>query len=187
MPALKLDIIVTPTYDVNTIAVVDVSIYPTDPPNVTTPTLEVDVPGFSPVYLPFTIQETNVFNSTDLGITTAGNEESLPDGIYCFKYTVDPANENYVEKSIIRVDKLQEKFDEAFMKLDMMECDREIKKHGMVDLMSIYFFIQGAIAAANNCETIDSTKLYIQADRMLHTFMKNDCGCSGNNYVINFQ
>ena len=86
----------------------------------------------------------------------------------------------------MRVDRLQERFDEAFMKLDMMECDRAIKTQSKVDLNTIYFFIQGAIAAANNCAIVDANKLYNQASTMLTQFNKNNCGCSGNNYAINF-
>jgi hypothetical protein len=47
--------------------------------------------------------------------------------------------------------------------------------------------IQGSIAAANNCAVDTSNKLYVQADRMLNNFIKTNCGCSGNNYIINFQ
>ena len=86
----------------------------------------------------------------------------------------------------MRVERLQEKFDKAFMKLDMMECDRAIKMQSKVDLMTIYFFIQASIASANNCAVTEATKLYIHAERMLKTFMSEDCGCSGNNYVLNF-
>ena len=73
----------------------------------------------------------------------------------------------------MRVEQLQEKFDGAFMKLDMMECDRAIKTQAKVDLNSIYFFMQGAIAAANNCADVEATKLYNQADMMLNNFIKN--------------
>jgi hypothetical protein len=180
-----LNIVVLPTYDIHTIAVADMSTYDPDPP--TTPTLEITVPGFAVVSLVFVPDETNIFDSTDLGITTAGNECSLPDGIYCFKYMVDPSSTEYVEKSIMRVDRLQQKFDEAFMTLDMMECDRAIKTQSKVELNTIWFFIQGSIAAANNCATVDSTKLYIKASEMITTFMENNCGCSGTNYIINFQ
>jgi ribosome-associated translation inhibitor RaiA len=110
----------------------------------------------------------------------------LPDGVYNLKYTIAPAYKNYVEKSIMRVEKLQEKFDDAFMKLDMMECDRAIKTQQKVDLNTIYFFIQGAIAAANNCAITEANKLYVQADKMLTNFIKNGCQCSGTNYVTNF-
>jgi hypothetical protein len=46
--------------------------------------------------------------------------------------------------------------------------------------------MQGAIAAANNCADIEATRLYTQADMMLNNFIKNNCGCSGTNYIINF-
>jgi hypothetical protein len=68
------------------------------------------------------------------------------------------------------------------MKLNMMECDGAIRKQSKETLSSIYFFIQWAIAAANNCAIVEANKLYKQADRMLTSFMKNNCGCSGNNY-----
>lgn len=185
MLTLSYNIVILPTYDLYTLAVKDNSTYPDDPPVVIDPIMEIVVPGFDTVYLPFVVEETNIYNSTDLGITTAGNEEPLPDGIYCFKYTVDATV--VVDKSILRVERLQEKFDKAFMQLDMMECDRAIKTQSKVDLMTIYFFIQGAIAAANNCMTVQATKLYQKANSMLDGFVNNNCNCSGNNYVINFQ
>lgn len=182
MADLKLDIIVVPTYNVLNLAVMDASTYPDNPPLVSGATIEIDVPGFGVVSLPFIVGEINIFTSSNLGITAVGVSEPLPDGIYHLKYSTAPAYINYVEKTIIRVDKLQEKFDKAFMRLDMMECDRAIKMQAKVDLNTIYFFIQGAIAAANNCAEIESNKLYTQANNMLNNFTKNNCGCSGNNY-----
>lgn len=183
MPTLKLDIVVIPTYDKKLLTILDVSTYVTQPVN---PTIEICIPGWDTAILPFTDSTYNTFNSTTLGITTEGNEQDLFDGIYYLKYSIDPAFENYVEKSILRVDKLQEKFDEAFMKLDMMECDRAIKQQSKVDLNTIYLLIQGSIAAANNCSSIESLKLYNKANSLLDHFLKNNCGCSGNNYVLNY-
>ena len=40
----------------------------------------------------------------------------------------------------LALDKIQEKFDNVFMTLDMMECDRAIKAQAKVELSSIYFF-----------------------------------------------
>jgi hypothetical protein len=57
----------------------------------------------------------------------------------------------------------------------------------MVELNTIYFFIQGAIAAANNCANVQAEKLYAQAYSMLENMQSGNCGCSGNNYYINFQ
>jgi hypothetical protein len=186
--ALQLDILVVPTYNTLTLGIADASIYPTNPPVVSSPTIEITVPGFDVVSLPFNVNDFNIFNSLSLGLTTFGQPLlPLPDGVYKLRYTVAPAYENFVEKTIIRVEQLQEKFDEAFMKLDMMECDRAIKTQQKVDLNTIYFFIQGAIAAANNCAVAESNKLYNQANMMLNNFIKNNCGCSGTNYVLNFQ
>ena len=184
MPTLNLDILVLPTYNKMLLGVADASTYVTPPVN---PTIEITVPSFGTVVLPFTENDYNLFNSESLGITASGAAlVPLPDGIYKLKYSIVPAATNYVEKTILRVDQLQEKFDEAFMKLDMMECDKAIKTQSKVDLNTIYFFINGAIAAANNCALDTATKLYDQAQKMLNNFVKNNCNCSGNNYVINF-
>lgn len=181
MPALNLDILVVPTYNTLTLGVVDASTY--DVPSPSAPTIEISVPGFGKVTLPFVPNDFNIFNSTSLGLTELGDPLTpLPDGVYTLRYSISPAYINFVEKNIIRVEMLQEKFDEAFMQLDMMQCDLAIKQQQKVDLNSIYFFIQGAIAAANNCAVETANKLYRQATIMLNNFNKRGCQCSGNNY-----
>lgn len=187
MPTLKLDFLVVPTYNTLTLGVIDASTYPTNPPVVTSPTVEITPPGFDTATIAFNVNNFNIFTTANLGITPVGTSSPLPDGVYHIKYSIAPAYTNFVEKSIMRTDKIQERFDEAFMKLDMMECDSAIKTQSKVELNSIYFFIQGAIAAANNCAIVDANKLYRQADRLLSNFMKNDCGCSGTNYINNFR
>jgi hypothetical protein len=187
MADLKLDILVIPTYNTYTLGVADASTYPTNPPVVSAPTITIIVPTFGEVTLPFNVNDFNVFTSTSLGITAVGEPMlPLPDGVYTLTYTVAPSYDNTVTKTIMRTEIIQEKFDKAFMKLDMMECDRAIKTQQKVDLNSIYFFIQGSIAAANNCAIDEANKLYVQADKMLNNFIKNNCGCSGNNYAPNF-
>ena len=187
MPTLNLDILVVPTYNTLTLGVADASTYPTNPPVVTAPTIEIDVPSLGVVILPFVVNEFNIFTSASLGLTVIGEPLiPLPDGLYSLKYTVAPAYLNFVEKGIMRIDRIQEKFDEAFMKLDMMECDLAIKTQQKVNLNSIYFFIQGSLAAANNCAIDEANKLYTQANNMLNNFIKNNCNCSGNNYLRNF-
>jgi hypothetical protein len=186
MPNLQLDILVVPTYSVLTLRIVDASIYPTDPPVVSSPSVEIHIPGFGTKILPFVPGEDNIFTSSTLEITEEGCNQPLPDGIYRIKYSVAPAYANYVEKTILRVERLQEKFDNAFLQLNMMECDRALRTQASVQLNTINFFIQGAIAAANNCAEHESNVLYAQANSMLDKFLKSNCGCSGNNYQINF-
>lgn len=183
---LQLDIIIPPSYSVLLLSVTDASIYPDNPPIVSAPTIEIDIPNFGTKILPFLPSQTNIFASDTLGITEVGCKQSLPDGIYRLKYSVAPAYLNYVEKTIMRVDKLQEKFDNAFLQLDMMECNSALKTQASVNLNTINFLIQGSIASANNCAEADALKLYTQASNMLDQFLKSNCGCSGNNYVLNF-
>lgn len=179
-----LDILVIDTHDANTLGIADISTYATTP---VSPTISITVPGFDPVLLPFTPNDFNVFNSATLGLSVVGDPlQPLPDGVYYLTYSVAPALTNFVNKTIMRVDQIQERFDEAFMKLDMMECDLAIKQQQKVELNSIYYFIQGSIAAANNCAVDTANKLYVQASKMLTNFIKNNCGCSGSNYFNSF-
>lgn len=180
-----LDILVIDTHNVLTLGIADASVYDSVP---TSPTIEITVPGFDVISLPFVPEDFNLFNSTILGLSAVGDPmQPLPDGIYYLKYSIAPALTNYVEKTIMRVEQIQEKFDNAFMKLDMMQCDLAIKQQSKVELNSIYYFIQGSIAAANNCAIETSNKLYMQANKMLDNFIRNNCGCSGTNYLVNFR
>lgn len=186
MADLSLDILVIPTYNTKTLGVADNSTYP-DSPAVQAPTIEITVPGFGLVSIPFTPNDFNVFNSSSLELTAVGEDLiAIPDGVYTLTYSVTPAYLNYVTKNIMRVEQIQERFDNAFMKLDMMQCDLAIKKQSKVELNSIYFLIQGSIAAANNCAVDVANKLYLQASKQLDRFINNNCGCSGTNYLTNF-
>jgi hypothetical protein len=187
MAALDLNFIVVQTNSPMTMTILDASVYPTNPPIVSNPTIVINVPGFGKVELPFTPNTYNTYNSTNLGMTTLGNEIPLHDGIYKIRYFVTPEAQTFVEHAILRVDKLLEKYYAAFLTLDMMECDMAIKTQSFVQLSTIMTFIQGAVAAANNCASVESDKLYKQANKMLDSFITADCGCSGNNYVINLK
>ncbi len=184
---MTLDFLVINTYNTKTLGIADISVYDTDPPSVSAPTMQITVPGFTtPVSIPFNVQDFNVYNSVILGLSSYPNFAPLPDGVYFMKYSVAPATTNFVEKNIMRTEAIQEKFDNAFMKLDMMECDSAIRTQSKVVLNSIWYLIQGSIAAANNCAIDTANKLYAQANRQLDYFIANQCGCTGNNYINNF-
>jgi len=179
MADLNLDIFYLQTYNVTSIAFADSSTYPNEPPQVIAPSIRITPPGFNAVELPFVVNTYNVFNSVSLGLSPVGDIQPLPDGVYYVTYSVSPALENFVDKSFMRTDKIQEKFDSAFMSLDMMECDSAIKAQAKVELSSINFLIQGSIASANSCAITTSVTLYGQADRMLDRFINGGCGCQG--------
>jgi hypothetical protein len=187
MTDLKLDILVVPTYNTKTMGIADASRYPNDMSGIMSPTIEITIPGFGRKIFPFSIDNFTIYSSSTLELTEVGDEDvPLPDGVYFLKYSIAPAYINFVEKSIIRVDVLQEKFDEAFMHLDFMDSNRSIKMQTKVDLDTVYYFIQGAIAAANNGAVDEASKLYTQADKMLTNIIGNNCGYSENNYITNF-
>lgn len=190
--ATTLNFLVINTYSTLTLGVADNSVYDSTPTGatmvVTLPTGVTTLTGGTTVSIPFTPNDYNIFNSATLQLSAVGTSVPLPDGIYGLTYSVvtfPPVSP--VSKSIMRTAKIQEKFDNAFMKLDMMECDMAIKTQQKVVLSSIYFLIQGSIAAANNLASTQSAKLYQQANMMLDNFLLNNCGCSGNNYIVNFQ
>lgn len=187
MATLKLKIVVLDTHDITTMCIDDASTYPTEPPVVTNPILLVEPPGYPLVSLPFLVQDRNYITSDILGITSPiGNTQPLPDGFYRLSYSVSPSATYFHTISIMRVDKLQEKFDKVFLTLDMMVCDGAIKSQAKVNLYSIYLLIQGAMAAANACAITEANKLYDKASSMLDTMLSRNCGCTGNNFVINF-
>lgn len=182
---MNLSIISVPTYDKKTMAIDDATVYPLGSV-VTNPLIEIIVPGYpdDPFSLPFTNGGLNTFVSSDFDL---GTDLVLPDGIYYLKYTATVDSVGYeVSKTIIRIDELQEKYDEAFLTLDMLECDRKIKMQSKSELNTIYFFIQGSVAAANNCAVVEAERLYGQAYLMLERFILSGCTCCGSNYVINF-
>jgi hypothetical protein len=184
--ATVLDVLVLPTYSSLTLGIVDASVYDIAEP-VAAATIEITPPGFDLISLPFSTDSYNLYTSATLGITATGEETSpLPDGVYYLTYSIAPAYVTAINKTIMRIEQIQEKFDRAFMKLDMMECDRAIKIQSKDTLNTIYFFIQSAVAAANNCAVFEANKLYITANKMLDNFIVNNCGCTGTNYIVNF-
>lgn len=184
--ALRLDFFVQQVANKELLVIADASSYPNDPPQVVNPTIEITPPGFDPVSFPFDTETYNTFTSDMLEITEPGVVSPLPDGIYTIKYSVDPPDDISVQKSYMRTEQIQEMFDEAFMTLDMMECDRAIKQQAIVELNSIYFFIQGSISAANNCALVQAQKLYTQAYKMLDRLTKAECGCNGSIYPYRY-
>jgi hypothetical protein len=204
MAATLLNISILSSYNVNNFVVLDHSIYGdvlgTPDTDYYNRILKITPPGFNQVEfnnlaapndLPpiFPPGEYEVYTSVQLlGSDPTTDPQALPDGIYTLEYGIyldvpEVLYENTcIKRSIMRIDKIQEKFDNVFMTLDMMECDRAIKAQAKVELSSIYFFIQGAVSAANNCAVIQSEKLYQKADQMLDRFLNNNCGCSGTLY-----
>ena len=174
-----LNLTILPSYDAKQMLVGDISEYPSNW-NIVSPTIEVTIPAFGIKTMPFTARSVMVLNAPVLGLDT--NLSPLPDGLWTIKYSISPALTYNVTKTFLRVDRLYASFDEAFLKLDMMECDLQLKREQFKYLYHIEFYIQGAIAAGNKCANKLAIKLYNKAARMISNFVNNQClDCNGIN------
>lgn len=172
-----MNILVMESHSLENLLLADISYYPSGF-TIVSPTLEITPPNYSLKTIPFTAQGIEVFNSNSLGITDGTcSPIELPDGIYNLKYSVYPSYKNYVKKTFIRVEKLLEKFDKAYLKLDISQCDLAFRIVERKELDLIWGYINGAIASANNCAEKQAMELYNKADKHLDKFIKT-CKCN---------
>jgi hypothetical protein len=179
MASATIDFIQLPVYNTNTIVFGDTSHYDSGF-SVLTPTRQITPPGFAMKSIAYTPLTVEVYDSASLGITCSESgcaKSSLPDGIWTIKQMVAPTNIYVLEKTFLKVDKFYEKFDAAYLKLDIMQCDGVLKTTQEKELNNIEFYIQGAIAASNACATKRALELYIKANSLLDKFVKNQ-NCS---------
>lgn len=178
-----LDFTVVDTHDPLTLGIVDTSIYPTNF-TVVNPTFEVTPPSFPKIALPYNVHEVLFINSNTLNITcvpTPALLTPLPDGIWTIKQSIAPAINWNLEKKFLRTTNIEQKFGKAFLKTDLIECNQDIRIEQMKVLDEIYFYIQAAISAANQCNYILAMKLYTNANTMLDNFIKGNCKGKQNN------
>jgi len=172
-----LDITLIPTYSTKTIGFADITPFPIGY-NVSNSNIEITAPGFRKVSANFVAKSVNVYNANNINICAAGEPLSpLPDGIWTVKYSIAPNNLLFVEKSFIRTEVIECKYAKAFLKLDLSECDNEIKKSRKQILKKIRLFIDGAVASANDCDLEGAMKLYNKANEMLDRFIDGECDC----------
>lgn len=173
----RLDFTVVDTHNVLTLGVADLSFYP---PNfqIITPTYEITPPSFMKATVAFTPGSLNIFNSNTLNITCVDDVSllvDLPDGIWSIRQSIAPPIKYNIYRTFIRTTLLERKFGNAFLKLDLNPCDQNRRTEGMKVLDEIFFFIQAAIAAANQCNNLLAMDLYRTADTMLDNFMRDRC------------
>lgn len=168
----NLDLLFPDTHNLKLLAVVDISSYPKGF-RITHPNLEVTPPNFERVHLSFSPGGMNLYNSHNLGLTCGDECDliDLPDGIWSMKYTIPPVADNYVEKTFLRVDQLKVRLERAFLCTNIDECDSDVKYQDMKRIDQIWFYIQGAIAEANQCNNMMAMKLYKLADGMITKFL----------------
>lgn len=172
---INIDIDYFPTRRLRSLGIVDYSHY--DSKIVVNPAIFIKIPGFqNSIKLRFKPEEINLFNSNNLGLTSASNMEelaNLPDGIYQVSYTgVIDSKEFKKEINFLRVDKLQNKLKESILKLNITDCNTE--KSNILKLQETQFMIYSAIANAEDCNLEKAISLYKLADETLDKFLQ-DC------------
>lgn len=161
------------THNLLTLGLADISIYPATF-TVVNPTYSITPPGFPVVQVPYTKSSVNIYNSNNLNITCVTDVRLLaflPDGIWKIQQSIAPVLEYLNEKTFLRVSRMKHEFGLAFMKVEM-GCDTWVKEDKMKYLHQIYAYIEGAIAAANQCNNVLAMDLYRIADRTLKNFMR---------------
>lgn len=163
MTTPKLDIAVHNTYNSNILAIADVSFYPIgfNPNN---PYIEITPPGMPKVTLLFTPKGMNIFNSENLNLTS-GCPGPLPDGIYLLRYSIHPNYENFVEKSILRIDATMEKLDALYLGINLQRFDDKVVESTLEQVDVIELLLQGAMSAANECDEKLAYDLFRRANK----------------------
>ena len=154
------------------LGIADISYYPSNFTK-TNPTLEIPPPGFNKSVLTYTPSSLNLFNSNDLGITCGDDSCSLtelPDGIWAVKMSVNPPDQYNKSKNFLRTKELERRWGIALMKTDIVNCNGDIKSQQLTILDEIWYYIQCAIGAANDCNYKVSINLYREALEMLKDF-----------------
>lgn len=165
MTTPQLDIAIHNTYNSNVLAIADVSFYPVgfNPNN---PFVEITPPGMPKVTTLFTPRGINVFNSENLNLTS-GCPGPLPDGVYDIRYSIHPNYDLYAERSILRLDATFEKLDTLYLGVNLKRLDSKVSEDVLRQLDVIEVFLQGAMSAANKCDTKFAYDLFLKANKLL--------------------
>ena len=131
------------------------------------------------VELPYTKEGVTILNSNNLGYTNVNDPkwyETLPDGVYTIKISVCPRDKFWAEKDIYRTCNLECKWYNAFLKLDVKDCQKCYSEEKLNKLNLAWTYIQGCIANANNDNLNTATELYSAADKLIISINDN-CKC----------
>lgn len=172
-----LDFTIVDTHNPVTMGIADISFYPENFA-IASPTYEITPPSFLKATVLYNIHEVLFINSNTLNITcvpTAALLTPLPDGIWTIKQSIAPPASWNIEKKFLRTTNIEQEFGKAFLKTDLIECNLDVRVEQMKVLDQIWFYIQAAISAGNQCNYILAMKLYNYANTMLKNFTKGNC------------
>src|SRR3954468_11875941 len=112
-----LDLIYEPSYSTKTIRIRDASQYGNTV--IRNPSLEIWPPGFNKVNVVFSPKNINEYRATDLMLSCTDPETNLPDGIYEFKYSIQPNLENVVKKKFMYTNNIVGQMQSLYLTLQL--------------------------------------------------------------------
>lgn len=170
----QLNIFVPDSIDCKTLIVQDISIYGPDI-TVANAILEVTLPSYTcPVIFNVTKGFTKVLSAADLELLQTSNinvSPSLPDGIYKFRFSIDPNLSIFVEKEEFRVCKIYSKLRNAIRKIFKDKCNNTvIFRENLKKLNYIENLIKASVYMVQdeNSDTNQAIKLYNEASELLN-------------------
>ena len=134
------------------------------------------------IELPFNQGGVTILNSSNLGITNVVQEDfltDLPDGAYTAKISVCPYDQFWYEATWYRIDKLQCKYYNAILKLDLSQCQSCYSPETDNEIWTAKRFIEGIQANVDQGNIRQATKLYNVASYILEDILR--CSCKGEN------
>jgi len=174
---------VLPTSNCGAMAIVDERSYASDAEGMT---LQIQLPDRENIIE--TVYQTRgvtVLNSNSLKYTKvreANQLQDLPDGWYTIKMSICPYDQFWVEKDYYRVCKLQCKWYQALLKLDLNKCDNCYANAYSEKLRQAWFYLQGITANAENNDLQACQDLYKVTNNILDNLLYcTDCGKKGSN------
>lgn len=172
-----MDFTVVDTHNPLTLGIADTSFYPTGF-SIVNPTYEITPPAFLKATIAFTASTLEFFNSNNLNITCVDDVSllaSLPDGVWTVRQSISPAIDHNAEKTFMRTTQIEQKLGRAFLRTDITQCNLDMRIEQMKVIDEISFYIQAAIAAANQCNALLAMDLYRLANKMLDNFLQGRC------------
>jgi len=166
------------TYNTKTLGIIDTSFYNTLQ-TVSGNVLQILVPGYqNPVELSYQQSGVTILNSNNLGITNVIDEINLipiPDGAYTIKISICPYEQFWFERTIYRTAKLECKFDEALLLLDLNSCSTCYSTDLADELQTAWMYIQGVKANCEDNNINQATQCYNVAIKILDKIITCRC------------
>ena len=170
MQPKDLNIVLVDTHNPDTIGIMDLSVYGNK--KIVSPTMEITPPGFPKKVVVFATKEVNIYGSQDLGIN-CDHDSGLPDGVYQIKYSIKPNEKFVITKYFMKVSGILSNLYNLFLS---QEVDCPCSKGYTEDISKVKLLIEGAVSAANLCDTKTAQNLYKTANKYLK-MIDNECGC----------